>query len=114
MGGFVSYGLAAFFASVYDNVPAPRVGLGADRHEKSAAWIGSVAGVDIHVQRMKTKWAVVSRGVAERQNLTPAVCTDKSVVVFCKSFAFHSLLSSNTLAESVVYYFAIIGNNNTI
>ena len=68
VGGSVADGLAALFASVDYDISAARIGLCAYRHEKSAAGVGSVTGIYVNVQGMKAEWAVISRGVAERQS----------------------------------------------
>ena len=80
---------ATFVALMDYYVALFRVGLGFYGAKDSATGVGSVAGVNIYVQRAQTKRAVITRGVAERQNLFAAILTHKAVVVFSKSFVFH-------------------------
>ena len=91
MGGSVADSLTALFASVDYDISAARIGLCSYRHKKSAAGVGSVTGIYVNVQGMQAEGAVISRGVAEGQYLAPAVSAYEAVVVFCKSFTFHSL-----------------------
>ena len=56
---------AAFFTAMHKHVAALGVGLGADGAQGTAALVCSVTGIYVNVQRIKTKGAVVARGVAE-------------------------------------------------
>ena len=89
MRGLVSYYGTASVAFVYDDIPLLRVRLCLDRTENTAAVVGSVTGVDIHVQRAEAEGAVVARGVAERKDLLAAALADEAVVVFGESLVFH-------------------------
>ena len=80
---------AAFVTAVDDDVALLGVGLCLDGAENTAAGVGSVAGVDIYMQRAQAEGTMVSRGVAEGQNLLATAFADEAVVVFGKSFVFH-------------------------
>ena len=56
----VAVNLAAFGATVNNDVSLACVGLGANGFHLPPTGIGSVTGIDIHVQRPKTKRAVVA------------------------------------------------------
>jgi len=90
VGGFVADCRAATLAFMDYYISALGVGLGFYRTENSAAFVCSVAGVYIDVERAKAEGAVVARGVAEWQNLLAAIFADKAVIVFCKAFRFHN------------------------
>ena len=81
--------LAALFALVNDDVPLFRVSNRRHSLKKSAALVGAVARIDIHVKRRKTKRAMIARAFAERKHLFAAMLTNKSVIVFGKAFGFH-------------------------
>ena len=85
----VSYDLSALVASVYDYITALRIGECSYGAEYSAAFVCSITGVDIHVQRAKAERTMVSRGIAKGQYLLAAILADKACIVFCKSFSFH-------------------------
>ena len=56
----ISHNSAASIASMNDNVALLRIRLCADRAENTAAIVGSVTGVDIHVERAEAEWAMIS------------------------------------------------------
>lgn len=89
MRGFVAVNFAAFGAFMENDVTLFRVGERFYWVHDAAAFTGSVAGVYVNVKRAKAFGAMVARGIAEGQNLKPAVCTDKTVVVFCEKLLFH-------------------------
>lgn len=60
MSRLVSYHLTALVTSVDDDVALLGIGLGFYGAENAAAGVGSVTGVDIHVQRAEAEWAVVT------------------------------------------------------
>ncbi len=82
VGCAVAHYLAALRAFMYQHEAVLGVGLSADRTEYTAALVGSVAGVYIHVKRAEAKRTVVTRGEAKRENLPFAILTDKAGVVF--------------------------------
>ena len=82
MSRLVADGGAALLAAVNDDETALRVGKSLYRAKKSAAIVGSVAGIYINVKRAQTKGAMIARGIAERQNLSSAILTDKARIVF--------------------------------
>ena len=86
MGGAAAADLAAFGTAVYYNVALFGVGLGADGLQQAAAFIGAVAGVDVHVDRPQAEGAMVTGGIAKRLDLSAAMGTDEAAVVFCKAF----------------------------
>ena len=89
VGGAVAVKLAAFGTAVNDHVSLSRVGLHADRLHRSAALVGAIPGIDVHVQGPQAKRAVVARGVAQGQDLFSAMRANKAAVVFGKAFLFH-------------------------
>ena len=91
VGGTATGCAAAFFTAVNNDVAALGIGLCTHGTQGSPTVVRSVAGVYVHMQRVKTKGAVVARGVAERQDLTPAMGANKAVVVFCKKCCFHTV-----------------------
>lgn len=64
--GAATRGAAAFFTAMQDDVTTLGIGLGTDGAQGTAAFVGSVSRVDIHVERIEAKGAMVARGVAER------------------------------------------------
>ena len=95
MSRFVSDDGAALLAAVDYDIAALCVGERLYGAENSAAFVCTVTGVYINVQRAKAKWTVVSRRVAEREHLLAAIFTNKTVIVFSKSFSFHKTSFSN-------------------
>ena len=81
----VADGRAAFVAAVNYDISALCVGERLNGAQDTAAVVGSVTRIYINVQRAKTKGAVVSRGVSEREHLLAAILADKALVVFLKS-----------------------------
>ena len=73
---------SALLALMDNDVTPLWVGLRFDRAKYAAAWVGSVAGVYINMQRAQAKGAMIARGVAEGKNLTAAALTCKAVIVF--------------------------------
>ena len=86
----VANGSTAFVAAVNYDISALCVGERLNGAQNTAAVVGSVTGIYINVQGAKTKGAVVSRGVSEREHLLAAILADKALVVFLKSLFFHS------------------------
>ena len=84
--GAVAAYMAAFLAFMDDDVSASRICFNADRPHDAAAFGGSVAGVDVDVQRAKASRTMVPRRISERFDLKPAVCADEALIVFAKSF----------------------------
>ena len=79
----------AFLATVHKNVAAFGVRLGADGTQGSATAVGTIPRMNVHVERVKAKGAMIARGVAERQNLPTAMRTEKAVIVFCEKCRIH-------------------------
>jgi len=86
----VSVYFAAFGAFIYDNISLSRIGNGGHGLHWSLALVCPVARIYINVYRPETKRTVIARAFAERQDLLAAVLTNKSAVIFGKSFYFHS------------------------
>ena len=86
MGGAATADLAAFGTAVDYNVTLFGVGLGAYGLQQATAFIGAVAGVDVHVYGPQAKGAMVAGGIAQGLYLSAAMGADKSAVVFCKAF----------------------------
>lgn len=57
---FISYDCAAFITLMDNNVSLLRIGLGLDWTKYSSTVVGSVTGINIHVQRAKTEGTVVA------------------------------------------------------
>ena len=89
VGGAVAVDLAAARALVNDDKALFGIGLGANGLHLSAAFAGTVAGVDVHVERPEAEGTVVARGVAKGLYGLSAVLANKSVIVFGESFLFH-------------------------
>ena len=82
MSRLVSNDLAATLASMDYYISLFGVGKRSYGAQNSAAFVCSVARVNVNVKRAKAKRAVIARGVAKRQNLFSAILADKSVIVF--------------------------------
>ena len=78
----VSYNGAALFALVENYKAALRVGLCSAGAKYSSAFVSSVPGVYINVERAEAEWAMITRGVSEGEHLFFTVGADKSVIVF--------------------------------
>jgi hypothetical protein len=89
VGGFVARDAAAFFAFMDYDISLFRVGLDLYRAEYAAAGVRPVARVYINMERAEAKGTVVSRGVAEGQDLAAAILADKAAIVFLESLVFH-------------------------
>ena len=89
--GAVAAYLAAFCAFVDYNEAFFCVWLSSYRLKLSAAFVCSVARVYVNVQGPQTKRAMVSRRVSERVYLFSAMNANKGIIVFGKSFLFHSM-----------------------
>ena len=89
----VADGSAAFVASMENYISALRIGERLNGAQNTATGLGSVARVDIDVQRAQTEGAVIARGVSKRLNRLAAMRTNKAAVIFCKAFAVHFLFS---------------------
>jgi hypothetical protein len=103
--GAVAADLSALLALVYDNKSASCIGLRAYRAQKSAAFVGAVAGVYVNVERAEAEGAVIARTCPHRENLLAAVGAYKSRVVLCKSFLFHIIIYSSRAFLSLVDIF---------
>ena len=92
VSGAVTAELTAFGTTVDDDIAVAvfDVGLGADRLQFTAAGVGAISRVDVHVERPETKRAMVARGIAEREHLFFAMCANKAAIVFGESFLFHA------------------------
>jgi hypothetical protein len=99
----VAVDLTAPGATVNNDVALSCIGLGANGLHLPAAGIGAVTGVDVYVQRPKTKRAVVARGKAQGLYFFSTVRANKAAIVFAKAFLFHGQCLQN-----IVIYF----NNN--
>lgn len=91
VSGLITDGRAAFIAFIDYNISLFRVGENLNGAENSATVIGSVAGVNIYMNRTKASGAVVAGGDAEGFYLKSAVFADKAVIVFLKAFFFHKI-----------------------
>ena len=89
MSGFITDYLSTTVATVDYHIALFRVGLGADGFHLTAAGIGSVAGVNVHVERPEAKGAMVAGGKAQGEDFLAAMGTEEAVIVFGKSFLFH-------------------------
>jgi hypothetical protein len=89
VSGLVSDRLAAFFTAVNYDISLLRVGHSTNRAEYSATFVGSVAGIYVHVERAEAEWTVISRGVDKGQNLFTAIFADKAGIIFSKTLVFH-------------------------
>ena len=58
-----------------------RVRLGKHRFKRCAALGRAIARIFVNMERPEAVWAMISRGVAERRDLSAAMLTDKSAVV---------------------------------
>lgn len=93
MRGAVSVYFSALCTFIHYDIPFFRVGHGGYRLHRAAALVRPIARIYVNVNRPKTKGTVVARAFAERLYLPAAVQTDKSAVIFRKSFYFHSFYS---------------------
>ena len=90
MGGFVADCLPASVASVNYDIATLCIGKCSYRAKDTATTVCSVTGVYVHVKRTEAERAVIARGVSEGQNLFAAVFAYKAVIIFRKTFCFHS------------------------
>jgi hypothetical protein len=90
----VAVDFSALGATVNNDVALSCIGLGANGLHLPTASVGSVSGVDVNVQRPKTKRAVVARGKAQGLDLFAAMRANKAAIIFAKAFLFHSLASN--------------------
>jgi len=88
-GCLVTYGFAAFIASMNDDKSLFGVRKSLNRAENPAAVVSSVAGVNIYVERAKAEWTMIPRRVAEWKHLAAAVFADKALVVLLETLVFH-------------------------
>ncbi len=82
MGSFVALYLSAFCTAVNNDISLFWVCNTADRLHRCAAFVGTVAGIDINVQRPETHGTVVTGGISQRLYFSPAMSTDKAVIIF--------------------------------
>ena len=85
----VTDGSTAPLTAMNDYVALLRVGERLHRTEYTSAGVCSVSRIYINVKGAETEWAVIARGVAEREHLLAAALTDEALIVFLKSFIFH-------------------------
>lgn len=71
---------AAGAAMRYD-IALFRVRLGKHRFKRCAALGRAITRIFVNMERPEAVWAMISRGVAERRDLSAAMLTDKSAVV---------------------------------
>ena len=90
MSGFVSHYLAALVAAVNDYISALGVGKRSYWAQKTLTFVCTVARIDVNVEGVKAKRAVVTRGISKRKNLFSAILTDEAVVILRKSFVLHN------------------------
>lgn len=90
VGRLITAQLAAFLASVDDDISL--LGIGERRHrlQSAAAIAGSVPGVHVQMERPQAKRAMIAGSLLQRQHLLPAVRANKSAVIFGKSLYFHN------------------------
>ena len=74
----VADGLTAFVASVDDDKSLFGVGQGLYGTKDALTLVGSVAGIDVHVERAEAEGTVISRGVAKGQNFLTTVLAYKA------------------------------------
>ena len=91
--GAVSVYFTALCAFIHYDIPFFRVGHSGYRLHRAATLVCSVPRIYVNVYRPKAKGTVVARAFTERFYLFAAVQTDKSAVIFRKSFYFHSFHS---------------------
>ena len=89
VGRLISVELAALGAFVNDDISLFGICDYLDRLHWRAAFAGAVTGIYINVERPEAEGAVIARGVAQGLDLLAAMCANKSVIIFCKSFLFH-------------------------
>jgi hypothetical protein len=89
----VSADLTAFITAVNDNISLFGVGLHLDRAQNTAAGIGTVTGIDIHVQGAKTARTVIAGAIAQGLYGQTAIFANEGIVIFRKSFLFHKIVS---------------------
>ncbi len=85
---------AAFFTFMDNYKTSPCVGFNAYGAHGAAALVCPVAGIDVNVKRPQAFWTMVAGCVAKRFHFKAAVLTDKSFVVFAKSFFFQNAQTS--------------------
>ena len=73
---------AALFTLVENYKASLCIGLGSAGAKDSAAFVRSVSGVYINVERAEAEGAMIARGVSEGEHLFFAVSADESVIVF--------------------------------
>ncbi len=104
ISGFVARGHTAFGAAVGDDIATLGVRLRFDGEHQSAAGVGAVARHDVHMDGCKAEGTMVARGISQRHNLSTAVLTDKTTVIFGKAFGFHmSSLSHAKVRENACH-----------
>ena len=89
VGGFISADLAAFFTTVDDDISFFGIGFCFDRAKDTAAGVGTVTRIDVHVKRAKTSRTMVTGGISQGLDLQAAIFTNERIVIFGKSFLFH-------------------------
>lgn len=85
----IASNLTAFVAFVDDDISFFGVRFHADGAENTAAGVGAVAGIDIHVQGTEALGAMIAGAVTEGLYLEATVFADERIVVFGKAFLFH-------------------------
>ena len=89
--------LTAFVAFVDDDISFFRVRFHADGAEDTAAGVGAVAGIDVHVQGTEAFGAMIAGAVTKGFYFKAAVFADERIVVFGKAFLFHGKSSFSFL-----------------
>ena len=74
--------LTASLAAVHDNKALFDIGLCRYRLHLSAARVGAIPWIYVHVQAPKAEGTVVARGIPKGRDLPAAMRTDKGAVVF--------------------------------
>ena len=90
MCGAVSPDLSAFFAFMDDDISLSGVGLDPYGAQYTAAIAVSVSGIHINMKRTKAERAMIAGAVTEGLNSPFAIHADKGIIVFAKTFFFHS------------------------
>ena len=79
-----------------------RVRLGKHRFKRCAALGRAITRIFVNMERPEAVWAMISRGVAERRDLSAAMLTDKSAVVLWKSLCLH--ISTSAVPHCITVY----------
>ena len=94
---FATAKLAASLTSGYDDISFLQIRLGGYRLQFATARVGSVSGIDIHMERPKAKGAMIPRGISQGKHFPAAMSAGKAVIKFREAFLFHKLQSVSFL-----------------